>query len=120
MLADFVGKGVTPREATFMKKYLTRSHAFDVDTAAKRLHQALDVDLLTLPADYYDKYTDHVSAVTPEAANLKKYLDDKKEISMAEFRDLAKTSRKFAVPIMEYFDSQKLTQRVGDKRVLRG
>ena len=52
--------------------------------------------------------------------DLKKYLDDKKEISMAEFRDLAKTSRKFAVPLMEYFDSQKLTQRVGDKRVLRG
>lgn len=53
-------------------------------------------------------------------ANLKQYLDDKKEITMAEFRDLAKTSRKFAVPLMEYFDSQKLTQRVGDKRVLRG
>ncbi len=52
--------------------------------------------------------------------DLKKYLGDKKEITMAEFRDLAKTSRKFAVPIMEYFDSQKLTQRVGDKRVLRG
>ena len=27
---------------------------------------------------------------------------------------------KFAVPLMEYFDSQKLTQRIGDKRVLRG
>jgi selenocysteine-specific elongation factor len=53
-------------------------------------------------------------------ADLKKYLDDNKEITMAEFRDLAKTSRKFAVPLMEYFDSQKLTQRVGDKRVLRG
>jgi selenocysteine-specific elongation factor len=53
-------------------------------------------------------------------ADLKKYLEEKKEITMAEFRDLAKTSRKFAVPIMEYFDSQKLTQRVGDKRVLRG
>ncbi len=51
---------------------------------------------------------------------LKKYLEEKKEITMAEFRDLAKTSRKFAVPLMEYFDSQKLTQRVGDKRVLRG
>ncbi len=51
---------------------------------------------------------------------LKKFLDEKKEITMAEFRDLAKTSRKFAVPLMEYFDSQKLTQRVGDKRVLRG
>ena len=52
--------------------------------------------------------------------DLKKYLEVKKEITMGEFRDLARTSRKFAVPIMEYFDSQKLTQRVGDKRVLRG
>ena len=53
-------------------------------------------------------------------ADLKRHLEEKKEITMAEFRDLAKTSRKFAVPLMEYFDSQKLTQRVGDKRVLRG
>jgi selenocysteine-specific elongation factor len=53
-------------------------------------------------------------------AELRKYLEKKKEITMAEFRDLAKTSRKFAVPLMEYFDSQKLTQRVGDKRMLRG
>jgi selenocysteine-specific elongation factor len=53
-------------------------------------------------------------------ADLKTYLEEKKEITMAEFRDIAKTSRKFAVPLMEYFDSQKLTQRVGDKRMLRG
>jgi selenocysteine-specific elongation factor len=53
-------------------------------------------------------------------ADLRKYLEEKKEITMAEFRDIARTSRKFAVPIMEYFDSQKLTQRIGDKRVLRG
>jgi selenocysteine-specific elongation factor len=53
-------------------------------------------------------------------ADLKKHLEEKKEITMAEFRDLARTSRKFAIPLMEYFDSQKLTQRVGDKRMLRG
>ncbi|MCK9419153.1 MAG: selenocysteine-specific translation elongation factor [Nitrospirae bacterium] len=53
-------------------------------------------------------------------ADLIKYLQEKKEITMGEFRDLAKTSRKFAVPLMEYFDTQKLTQRVGDKRMLRG
>jgi selenocysteine-specific elongation factor len=52
--------------------------------------------------------------------DLKMYLAEKKEITMSEFRDLARTSRKFAVPFMEYFDSQKLTQRIGDKRVLRG
>jgi selenocysteine-specific elongation factor len=53
-------------------------------------------------------------------SDLKSYLDEKREITISEFRDLAKTSRKFAVPIMEYFDSQKITQRIGDKRVLRG
>jgi selenocysteine-specific elongation factor len=53
-------------------------------------------------------------------AGLLKHLQEKKEIVVAEFRDIAKTSRKFAVPILEHFDSQKLTQRVGDKRVLRG
>ncbi len=52
--------------------------------------------------------------------DLVKFLQEKKEIVVAEFRDIAKTSRKFAVPILEYLDSQKLTQRVGDKRVLRG
>ncbi len=69
MLRDFVEKGVTPRETTFMKKFLGRSHAFDIDTATKRLHQSLDVDLLGLPADYYDGYVGHVEAVTPDAAN---------------------------------------------------
>lgn len=67
-------------------------------------------DSLHLDRDVIEKIRDE----------LRKHLEQKKEITMAEFRDLAKTSRKFAVPIMEYFDSQKLTQRVGDKRVLRG
>jgi selenocysteine-specific elongation factor len=62
----------------------------------------------------------HKDTLETIKADLKKHLEVKKEITMAEFRDIAKTSRKFAVPIMEYFDSQKLTQRVGDKRVLRG
>lgn len=38
----------------------------------------------------------------------------------AEFRELTGLSRKFMIPLLEYFDSQKLTIRVGDKRVLRG
>jgi zinc protease len=69
MLEDLLTNGVTSKETTFMKRYLTRSHAFDVDTAAKRLHQALDVELLDLPSDYYSSYVDHVEAVTHEAAN---------------------------------------------------
>src|SRR5690606_28167909 len=69
MLEEFVQKGVTPRELAFIKNYLVRSHAFDIDTAPKRLGQALDRELLDLPADYYDGYLDHVRGVTVEAAN---------------------------------------------------
>jgi len=50
---------------------------------------------------------------------LKGFLREKKEITVAEFRDIFKTSRKYAVPILEYLDVIKFTMRVGDKRVLR-
>ena len=60
---------------------------------------------------------------------LKEYLDDAREkvvnflkengeITASEFRDMVSTSRKYAVPILEYFDSEKITKRIEDKRVL--
>jgi selenocysteine-specific elongation factor len=41
------------------------------------------------------------------------------EITPPEFRDLTGLSRKFMIPLLEYFDQEKVTIRVGDKRVLR-
>jgi zinc protease len=69
LLEKFIDGGVTAKEASFIKRYLTRSYAFEVDTATKRMHQLLDIDLLSLPADYYSAYTKHVDAVTPESTN---------------------------------------------------
>ena len=51
-------------------------------------------------------------------ARVSKFLSDKKEMTVAEFRDIINTSRKYAVPLLEHFDSMKFTRRVGDKRVL--
>ncbi|NLC56056.1 MAG: selenocysteine-specific translation elongation factor [Armatimonadetes bacterium] len=39
-------------------------------------------------------------------------------ITAADFRDLTNSSRKYAVPILEYLDSIRFTRRVGDERVL--
>lgn len=39
-------------------------------------------------------------------------------ITLAEFRDILNTSRKYALAIIEHFDSIKLTKRIGDKRIL--
>lgn len=47
------------------------------------------------------------------------YLRDKGEITPPEYRELTGLSRKFLIPLLEHFDSEKLTIRVGDKRVLR-
>ena len=42
-----------------------------------------------------------------------------KQITMATFRDLVGTSRKFAVPLLEWFDATGVTIRSGDVRLLR-
>jgi len=41
------------------------------------------------------------------------------EMGPVEFKDISGLSRKFAIPLLEYFDKEKLTVRVGDKRRLR-
>jgi zinc protease len=70
LLDAWVDGGVTPREIAFIQRYLVRSHAFDIDTATKRLHQGLDVECLSLPADYFSGWLDRVRAVTPESASV--------------------------------------------------
>jgi zinc protease len=69
LLTAWVETGVSRSEVGFIQRYLVRSHAFEVDTAAKRLHQALDVDLLALPDDYYTAWVSRVRGVTPEGAS---------------------------------------------------
>ena len=39
-------------------------------------------------------------------------------MSVAQFRDLTKTTRKYAVPLLEYFDAVHFTRRTGDVRIL--
>jgi selenocysteine-specific elongation factor len=39
-------------------------------------------------------------------------------IDVSAFKDLAGVSRKYAIPLLEYFDRERVTQRAGDKRVI--
>ena len=52
-------------------------------------------------------------------ARLTEQLQAKGEITPTEFRELTGLSRKFMIPLLEFFDQEKLTIRVGDKRLLR-
>ncbi len=48
------------------------------------------------------------------------YLGANGEIGVSAFRDLAGTTRKYAVPLLNYFDGRGVTVRAGDVRVLKG
>ena len=39
-------------------------------------------------------------------------------IDVANFKEIAGVSRKYAIPLLEYFDREKITRRAGDKRLI--
>ncbi|RDY29677.1 selenocysteine-specific translation elongation factor [Romboutsia weinsteinii] len=49
---------------------------------------------------------------------LVKYLNDNKEITLGEYRDLVGSSRKNCMIILENFDRNKVTKRIDNKRIL--
>ena len=59
------------------------------------------------------------STIDQVRAVLKKFLSEKGEITAASFRDLIGSSRKYTIPLLEYFDREGLTIRIGDIRRLK-
>jgi selenocysteine-specific elongation factor len=62
----------------------------------------------------------HAAALQEIQDKLVAHLRARKEISPGDVKDLLGVSRKYAIPLMEYFDGQRITVRQGEKRVLRG
>lgn len=61
----------------------------------------------------------HHSAVEALREKLVDFIKTHGEITTPQFKDLTGTSRKYTIPLIEYFDATHLTVRVGDSRVLR-
>ena len=53
------------------------------------------------------------------SARVVAFLREHQAITPQEIKDLLGISRKYAIPLLEWLDTQRLTIRVGDKRVLR-
>ncbi len=65
-------------------------------------------DGIILPTEAFDEARQRVRT----------HLSNAESISPADMRDLLNTTRKYAVPLLEAFDREGLTRRVGDVRVL--
>ena len=61
----------------------------------------------------------HAAALQEIRDKVVAHLREKKEIGPADVKDLLGVSRKYAIPLMEYFDSKGITVRQGERRVLR-
>ncbi|NLW90075.1 MAG: selenocysteine-specific translation elongation factor [Syntrophomonadaceae bacterium] len=57
------------------------------------------------------------AAIEEGKERLARYFEKERELSLATARDLLGTSRKYALPLIEYYDRVRFTVRVGDMRV---
>jgi selenocysteine-specific elongation factor len=62
----------------------------------------------------------HAQALDSIQEKLVALLRERKEIGPGDIKDLLGISRKFAIPLLEFFDARRVTTRVGERRVLRG
>ncbi|MCL2458005.1 MAG: selenocysteine-specific translation elongation factor [Desulfobulbus sp.] len=61
----------------------------------------------------------HAQAVQALREEVVAFIRREGEIDAQRFKDLTGLTRKFSIPLLEYFDKIKLTIRIDDKRVLR-
>jgi len=69
LLEEWIDGGIKQEELDFVKSYLVKSHAFSIDTAEKRVEQAVDVSLYDLPPDYFSAYTSRIENTTLAEVN---------------------------------------------------
>jgi selenocysteine-specific elongation factor len=61
----------------------------------------------------------HRAALDGLKERLVAHLKERREISTQAFKEMVGQTRKWVIPLSEYFDREKVTLRVGEKRVLR-
>jgi len=88
----------------------------DRQTSKDVLHMLIDENAIIKTKD--DLYFDagEIKNLEEKLVNL---LMANESITTPEFKGIANVSRKFLIPLIEYFDSIKVTIRVGDTRQLR-
>ena len=61
----------------------------------------------------------HRNAIADLQQRLVNFLKEHGEITTPQFKEMTGASRKYTIPLIEYFDKSQVTVRVGDNRVLR-
>jgi len=70
LLRKWQEKGISQSELAFTKKYLCRSHVFELDTPHKRIVRQMETAIYDLPTDYHATYLPRIKQVSKEAADM--------------------------------------------------
>ncbi len=60
----------------------------------------------------------HATSITHLRNRLAEYRKASETIDIGAFKELTSISRKYAIPLLEYLDREKMTKRVGDSRLI--
>lgn len=112
ILDTYKKDGLTP---PYFKEFCKTLNLDDAKARAV-LHVLVDEGLIVRIRE--DMYF-HREAIDAIRKKLVDFLTVHGEISTPQFKDMTGASRKFVIPIIEYFDSRNVTIRVGDIRKLR-
>ena len=88
----------------------------DFEISSELLNKIIGENLVVKVSD---KIVFSSSAYNHMLKEIIRFLEVNKKITIADVRDLFKTSRKYALSLMDYLDKQHITKRVGDIRILR-
>ena len=97
-------------------KELSKTLDIDPRRAKDVLMLLVDEGMLVKTKD--DLYF-HTEAVNDLKSRLVDFLEDHGEITTPQFKEMTGASRKYVIPLLEYFDSQNVTIRIGDIRKFR-
>jgi selenocysteine-specific elongation factor len=107
--ATLAEQGLAPPSPAVLAETL-RTPPAEIQTALEILVRR--GELVRLKGELYF----HREAVTRLRASLGLFLAAHGEITAQQFKELAGQSRKYAIPLAEYFDAEKVTLRVGEIR----
>ena len=97
-------------------KTICQDLVIDKKNATDVLHMLIDEKSIVKTKD--DLYFD-AREIKKLEQRLIAFLKEEESITTPEFKEMTAVSRKFVIPLIEYFDSINLTIRVGDTRQLR-
>jgi selenocysteine-specific elongation factor len=110
----FLREGLTPRDAEDILLEFGKDAKAAEEVLKLLLREGVVVKLT-------DKLIFHSQVLKKIEEDVRAFFKSHSELTIGDFKKIVGegVSRKYLIPIMEYLDKQKITLRVGDKRVLR-